>query len=56
MLSKSHERIVPARNVGEEKMEVLREMERKAFGEIKELDDMIEGLVDQANEKKQGRS
>jgi|JI9StandDraft_1071089.scaffolds.fasta_scaffold1271306_1 hypothetical protein len=30
-------------------MEVLKHMEEKAFGEIRELDNMINNLVDQAN-------
>lgn len=52
MLSKSHEKIFPAKNVSEEKMEILKKMEEKAFGEIKQLDNIINGLVDKANEGK----
>ena len=49
MLSKSHERVVPARGVSVEKMGVLKQMEERAFVEIDELDNIISGLVDQAN-------
>jgi hypothetical protein len=34
MLSKSHERIVTAKNIPEERMKVLNKMEEKAVGEI----------------------
>lgn len=49
MLSKSHERIIPARNISESKMAILKNMEEKAFGEIRELDNIINDLVDRAN-------
>ena len=49
MLSKSHERIVPARGISEDKLEVLKNMEDRAFNEIDELDNIIEGLVDRHN-------
>jgi hypothetical protein len=55
MLSKSHERIVPARGVSTEKMGVLKQMEDRAFGEIMELDNIINNLVDKANEQKNGK-
>lgn len=32
MLSKSHERIIPARGVSTEKMNILKQMEDRAFG------------------------
>lgn len=52
MLSKSHERIVPARNVPEERMRVLRQLEDKAAGEIGQLDSIINDLIDKANQNK----
>ena len=55
MLSKSHERVVPARGVPAEKMEVLKQMEKRAFGQIEELDNIINNLVDRANEGKKVR-
>ena len=33
-------------------MKILKQMEERAFEEIEELDNIIDGLVDQANEKK----
>jgi hypothetical protein len=35
-------------------MAILKSMEEKAFGEIKELDNIINNLVDRANEAKRG--
>lgn len=51
MLSKSHERIIPAKNISEEKMNILRRLEDKALGEIGQLDNIINDLIDKANHK-----
>jgi hypothetical protein len=52
MLSKSHERIVSAKNVPEERMKILRQLEDKAVGEINELDCIINNLIDKANQNR----
>lgn len=51
MLSKSHERIIPAKNVSDEKMGILKKLEDKALGEIGQLDNIINDLIDKANHK-----
>jgi hypothetical protein len=51
MLSKSHERIVSAKGIPEERMKILRKLEDKAVGEINELDCIISNLIDKANGK-----
>jgi hypothetical protein len=54
MLSKSHERIVSAKGIPEERMKILRKLEDKAVGEINELDCIISNLIDKANEVQHG--
>lgn len=42
---------MPAKNVPEEKMNILKRLEDKALGEIGQLDNIINDLIDKANHK-----
>ena len=51
MLSKSHQRIISAKNLPLDKLNILQGLQVKAMEEISDLDQHIERLIDMANKK-----
>jgi len=52
MLTKSHERIVSAKNIPEDRLAFLKNVEEKAFTDINKLDNIINNLMNKADEIK----
>jgi hypothetical protein len=52
MLKKSHEKIVSAKNIPEDRLAFLKNIEEKAFTDINKLDNIINNLMDKADEIK----
>lgn len=49
MLSKSHEKIVSAKNIPEDRLAFLKNVEEKAFTDINKLDNIINNLMNKAD-------
>jgi len=49
VLTKSHERIVSAKNIPEDRLAFLKNVEEKAFTDINKFDNIINNLMNKAD-------